>query len=251
MRVGERSPGHQRRDHGYLGLLHQCGEFLEGLCPDHSTADVEHGTLGLRDQPRGRADLTHMGFDGGLVAGQVHLLRPVERGLGCKGILGDVHEHRSGTTRRRDVKGLLHGQGNVLCLLDEKAVLRDRHHDAANVRLLEGIRPDGGGVDLPCDGHEWRGVHVGVADGGHQVGGARSRGRHAHSDAPTRNGIALGRVPGTLLVPNQDVPDAGIVERVIGREDGSSRDAEGHLHPSPFQRLDQRLGACQQLALCL
>ena len=81
MRVGKRTTSHQGGDHGYPGLLHQGGEFLERLRLDDAPADVEDGSPRLRDQFRGRPDLADVRFDGWFVAGQVQFLRPVERGL--------------------------------------------------------------------------------------------------------------------------------------------------------------------------
>ena len=58
---------------------------------------------------------------------------------------------------------------------DEEVVLGDAHRDASDVALLKGVGTDGGGRDLAGDDHQRRRVHVGVTDGGDDVG--RSRGR--------------------------------------------------------------------------
>ena len=85
----------------------------------------------------------------------------------------------------------------------------------------------------PGDGDERNGVHVGVGERGHQVGGARARGRHAHAHPAGRRGVPLGGVAGSLLVPDQDVPDRGVHQRVVRREDGAAGDAEDVLGSRP------------------
>src|ERR1017187_10525871 len=53
-------------------------------------------------------------------------------------------------------------------------------------------------------------------------------------------------MPGALLMPDQDVPDADRVEQwVVEGQDRAARDAEDNVHAQPLQRCDQRLGTGQ------
>ena len=77
--------------------------------------------------------------------------------------------------------------GDVLGAGDEEAVLGDRHRDAADVGLLEGVRPDRRGGDLAGDGDDRHRVHVGVGDRRDEVRGARAGRRHADADLAGRD----------------------------------------------------------------
>ena len=63
---------------------------------DHPAADVQHRPLGLDDHPGRLAHLLRVRARHGAVAGQVEVLRPLERGLRLQRVLGDVDEHRAG-----------------------------------------------------------------------------------------------------------------------------------------------------------
>ena len=54
-----------------------------------------------------------------------------------------------GPSGGRDVEGLGHDPGNLVAGADQEVVLGDRHRDAGDVGLLEGIRPDQRATDLP------------------------------------------------------------------------------------------------------
>ncbi|CAM5513511.1 hypothetical protein SANTM175S_00990 [Streptomyces antimycoticus] len=140
--VGERAERHQGGGDGRSGEL---GEHLQlggGARLDDAAADVEDGPPGCRDQLGGLADLLGVRLGDGPVAGQVHDGRPGEGGLRLEDVLGDVHQHRAGTAGGGNVEGLRDDQRDVLRLGDQEAVLGDRHGDADDVRLLEGVGAD-------------------------------------------------------------------------------------------------------------
>ena len=77
---------------------------------------------------------------------------------------------------------------------------------------------------------------------GHEVGGPRSGGGHAHPHAPARAGVAVGRVRRRLLVPHQDVPQLRVVrQRVVERHDRAAGVPEHHLDPGADERAAQNL----------
>jgi hypothetical protein len=209
-----------------------------------SVADVQHRLVRGRDQLGGLPDLAAVRLGVRLVTGQFHPRRPAERALTLQHVLGDVDEHRAGTSRGCDVEGLGHDPGNLVAGADQEVVLGDRHRDARDVGLLEGIRPDQRAPDLPGDRDHGDGVHLGVGQRGHQVGGTGTRGGHADPDLPGRVRVSTGGVAGALLVPNQHVAQLFRVEQwVINRQHRTARNAEDELDVEFLQRPDHRLCA--------
>ena len=80
-----------------------------------------------------------------------------------------------------------------------------------------------------------------------QVRGTRAGRRDADADLAGHLRVALGRVAGALLVADQDVAHLRVVERIVGREDGTAGDAEEYFDADPLQGLHQRLGSGQDL----
>ena len=70
-------------------------------------------------------------------------------------------------------------------------------------------------------------------------------------DAAGRRGVPLGGVAGALLVPDQDVPDRGVHQGVVRREDGAAGDAEDVLGAGRLERPDQALRAGHRRARLL
>ena len=110
-------------------------------------------------------------------------------------------------------------RGRSLASLHQVAVLDDGQGDAGDVGLLEGVEPDEMAAHLSGDGHHGHAVHVGVGDGGDQVGGAGAGGGQADAHLARGPGVAVGRVARALLVPDQDVVDVEIVEGVVEGDD--------------------------------
>ena len=59
--------------------------------------------------------------------------------------------------------------------------------------------------DLAGDGDHRHGVHVGVHDGGNEVGGTGAGGGDADADPSGDHGVALRGVAGSLFVTDQNV----------------------------------------------
>ena len=146
-------------------------ELLRGARADGAAADVEHRAARLEHQPGRLADLLGVRAGHRAVAGQVQLGRPVERRHRLQRRLRDVDEHRAGAAGAGDVEGLGDPARDLVGVGDQEVVLGDRHRDAADVGLLEGVGADRGGADLAGDGDDRDRVHVRVRDRGDQVGG--------------------------------------------------------------------------------
>ena len=162
--VGERAAGHQRGHDGDLGQLDEAAQLLAGPGADDAPTDVEDRALGLGDQPGGLADLLAVRAGHRAVAGQVELRRPAEGGARLEGVLADVDEDRARAAGRGDVEGLGDHPRDLVGVGHEVVVLGDRHRDAADVGLLEGVGADRRRADLTGDGDDRHGVHVGVGE---------------------------------------------------------------------------------------
>ncbi len=115
------------------------------------------------------------------------------------------------------------GQGYVLRLHHELVVLGDRPGYADRVSLLERVRPDYGPAHLARDGHQRDGVHIGVAQGSYEVGGAWAAGDHDHARPARHLRVTLGHMAGALFVADEYVADGRVEDRVVGRQDGAAR----------------------------
>ncbi len=242
--VREGAERHQGGDHRGAGQLGEDPQLGGGLRLDDAAADVQHRALGADQHLRGLADLLGVRLGDRAVAGQRGLDRPAEGGGRLQRVLGDVDQDRAGAAGGGDVEGLGDHPGDLGRVGDQVVVLGDRHGDAADVRLLEGVGADRLGGDLAGDRDDRHGVHVGVGDRGDQVGRARAGGGHADPDPAGGLGVAGGGVAGALLVPDQDVAHlGGVHQRVVRGKDGPARDAEDGVRAYGLQRADERLGA--------
>ena len=244
MAVRECTARHQRGDHRDTGQFRQLGQLLGCLAADDAAAHVQHRFARSRDQLGRLTDLLAVRFGVRLVAGQLHPRRPAERALALQHILGDVDEHRARTSRGRDVEGLGHHPRNVVAGANQEVVLGDRHRDAGDVGLLEGVGPNQPAPHLPGDGNHRDRVHLRIGQRRNEIGGAGTRSRHAHPDLARRVRIATGGVAGALLVADQHVAQLFRVEqRVIHRQHGTAGNPEDDLDVEFLQRPDYRLCA--------
>ena len=116
--VGERAPGHQRRDDVDVGQLGQLPQRLGGAGLEDAAADVEHRALRGQDEPGRLLDHAGMALGVRSVArervGDRHVARPVPLHRGLQHVLRHVDEHRPGSAGRGDVERLADGQRQVL-----------------------------------------------------------------------------------------------------------------------------------------
>ena len=181
----------------------------------------------------------------GAVADEVDRVDVREVDLRQLEVLWDVDEHGTRAARTGNVEGLVDRLRNVLGLLDEERVLHDRHHDARDVSLLEGVRADQVRRHLAGNGDERGGVKKRVSDRRDEVRRARTAGRDADADLAGRAGIALRHVASTLLVAHEHVLN-GVVDRhegVVERQDRSAGDAPADRDVLGLERSDDRLRA--------
>ena len=184
---GHGAAGHQGGDHRGSGSARRSGA-ARSLAPERMTPPPTYSTgrRACADQPGRLADLLAVRPGDRAVAGQVDLRRPREGRRGLQRVLADVDQDRAGTTRSRRCGTPRRSRAGSRRVGHQVVVLGDRHRDAADVGLLEGIRADRGRRDLAGDGHHRHGVHVGVGDRRDQVGGTRAARGHADADLAGR-----------------------------------------------------------------
>jgi hypothetical protein len=86
-------------------------------------------------------------------------------------------------------------------------VLHHRQRQAEEVGFLKRHLADVLREHLAGDRHQRDRVHVGVGDGGNEVGGPGAAGGHAHAHLAGGAGVALGGKGAALLVAGQDRAD--------------------------------------------
>ena len=242
-RVGECTDSVQGGDDGCADELSQLVELFGSTCADQATADVEDGALGFGDELSCFVNLLGVAAGDGGVAAQLQVLRNAavfHHANLC--VLGDVHEHGAGASGGCDVECCCERAGDVLRVGDHEGVLGDGHCHADDVSFLECVRAQQLSGHLAGDCDQGDGVHVCVSDCGQQVGCAGAGGCDAHAGLTTGHCVALSCVACALLVADQDVADLlGVVQGVIGRQNGSTRQAEYVSHTQVFEGADDCL----------
>ena len=244
MVLGKRTFAHERRDHGKLHELRELLELLPRARREHAAARVQQRPPGSRDVGRGLLDLLGVTPIGGLEAGQVHALRPLEVDLVAVDVGRDVDEHGARPPGRCDVERLANGLGDVGGVFDQVVVLGDRQRDARDVGLLKGVGPDDRRGDLAGQYHDGHRVHVRVGQTGDRVGRPGAARHECHADTARGPRIAVRGVNAALLMAGQDRAYLRrVVERVEDGQDHSPRIAEEDVHALHLQRANQRVCA--------
>lgn len=266
LRMGARyrAEPHERVDDRQVVLLDEGDDFLRRAGRDDATADNRHGPLGL-DNLVGRLCRADQ---------EVGIRFPVMLGLHGLRLVVDIREeevarhideHGTGPAMARQSKGLAHGRHELVGMLDLEIVLRDRHRNVEDVRLLERIAPQERSVDLSRDGDDRHGVHEGRRKARDEICRAGARRRDADADLARSARVAVGCVRGILFVCHEDFPDVRVlIKCIVKRQDHAARitknrvdslfletesDCLRSLHlASPFCRLCRRSAVSDALA---
>ena len=115
-------------------------------------------------------------------------------------VFRNVHEHRPRATALCDDKRLAEDSGELVNVLNDVIVLRNRRRDAGDVRLLKAVLADQVHVNVARDEHDGNAVEVGRGNAGHEVGRPRAGGCDADADLAARAGVAIRRVRRALLM---------------------------------------------------
>jgi len=197
--------GRRDRDHQGLGEPEELAGRIRGY---HAPANVQERPFGLGKHLQRLVDLPGMAPVRGLVSPQRDRFRFGELELDLVGadVLGKVYQYRAWPARSCDVERLSHHAPKVLCSFDEVIVLRDRHRDARDVRLLERVVSKEVCRDLPGEGDDRDGVHVRGRYPCHEVAGPGTGGGQAYAHPAARTGEPVSGMGGCLFMPYEDVP---------------------------------------------
>ena len=151
VRFGEGALAVQRRDHGNARALGERAQLRGRTRLDYAVS--RHDEWPLRPgEERGRAlDRSAIEDAGTLVAWQTQGLVPSRDGPRLLRILGDVDEDGAGAPTAREVECFLDDIRNILDVLNEIIVFRDRDGDAGDVGFLERVGSERGTRDLSGD----------------------------------------------------------------------------------------------------
>ena len=211
---------------------------------EHAAADVEDRPAGAGDQrapPRAPA-CRAAGWSACSRAGPAAAARrsrcaPAGRPWGCRPAPGPGGRSRPGGTPRRSAAGSPSASvTRKLCLVTGIVMPRMSASWKASVPIERlGTCPVIATIGTESMCASASGVTRLVAPG---PGGG-------HADADLAGGLRVpgGRVPGALLVADQDVAHLRVEQRVVGRQDRTARDAEDHLDADGLERADEALRA--------
>ena len=163
-----------------------------------------------------------------------------------KDILGHVDDDRARTARAGDVERLLEHARQVLDLLDEIIVLRDRRRDAADIGLLERVLADIGIRHLSRDADERHRIRVGRRDARDEVCRTRAGRRKDDADLARRARIAVCRMDSALLMARQDVREFHFIDSIVEREHRAAGVTEYDVHAFILQAREHSLCTIHQ-----
>ena len=207
MRFRKAADSHQRRGYRNLGAFGKLGQFLRSLRSDHTATAIDHRPLGGGNKAQHLLKGQIIRASHGIVAAQADSLREDWMGSLVLDVLGNIDQHRAGTSALGDMECLLDDPGNIIDIPDKIAVLHHRKGHPEEIGLLESTAPDHLLRHLPGDRHKRHGIHVGISNAGHEIGGAGTGGSHADSSLAGHAGISLRSESTALLMAGQDGTD--------------------------------------------
>ena len=200
VRIGHGPLAHEGRNDRHLRFLDDVPQGSGHIGEDDAAARQKDGALRLFQRRHGAVDIVSLPRIYAAVAPQLYRFGIFIVEFGVEYVLGYVDEDRAGPARRGDVKGFPQHAGQVLDVLYQVIVLRNRRRDPRNVGFLEGIAADEGRRDLPADDDERDRVHVGRRNTRDHVAHAGARRGEAYARLARRPGVAVGSVDGALFV---------------------------------------------------
>ena len=205
-------------------------ELLRGAGKNRPAAGIDKGTFRLLDQLNRLLQLLIRIFPVNALIAFLRLFRMELRGI-CGNILSYVNQYRPRSSAFRDFKGLPQGIRKNVDILDDIAVLCNRHRNAGDIHLLEGILSQKR-QGYVCRNRDQRNrIHIGGSDSRYQIRRSRPRGRKADSHLSRRSGVAVRRVGCPLLMGGQIVRNLlTIIESVINIQDRSTGIAEHRIN---------------------
>ena len=232
--AGEGAQPQQSVDDGDAGALGQLPQFGVGAGVDDAVSGDDDGAFRIVNQLGGLADV--IGQVGRQFGRQRRRRRYGPVGVGEFGFLqlhipGDINQHRPGAPFLGHAESLADGARQVVGGKRQVGALGAYGGDGTDVAFLEGFGAHSGARHLPGDGNQGDAVGLGRHNAGDEVGGAGAGGGNADAGLAGDAGVAVGGVGGGLLVPHQDVAQAGVgPQGVIKGQDGAAGVSEQHFY---------------------
>ncbi|MPM80912.1 hypothetical protein SDC9_127963 [bioreactor metagenome] len=239
---GQQPQAHHGGHHGNACAAGQLQKLFLGAGAEDSSSRADKGPAGAFNGLGHPLDLKVVTLDAGLISSDIHRLR--EFGFGNELLLdidGNIDQNGAFASCGRDVKGFFHDPGDIVCVLDQIAVLDKRGAGPGYVHLLEDIPSEQEALYLPGNGNQGNAVHIGRGDPGDEVCGPRAGSHHANARLPTDACIARRHVSRVLFRANQRIMNSGSGYRVHRRADGGARISENLSNAFPQQALNQYL----------
>ena len=189
---------HQRIGDGCLKPAHKFLQLLLRIGNDSAAADEDHGLFGSVNQICCGLQIFLMDCTDPRNDRLAFLRRKFT--LLCCRVLRDIHENRTRTAILRDKEGPPDCLRQIPHILHNEIVLCDRHRDALDVDLLEGILAKKTDADIAGDRNNRDRVHVGCRNARDKICGAGSGCREADTDLPARPCISVRRMSSSLLM---------------------------------------------------
>ena len=238
--IRDAADGHHGVRRRNIRLALQLQQHVACVRGFNTAAVIDHRTLGGGNHIRYGLQL----FVRNLV-GLVDLNLALRDKLTLSGgnILRDVDQHRTRTSGSGNAERIAHGVRQLLHIAHNEIVLGDRHGDAGDIDLLEGVSADEARADVAGDGDHRDGVHISRCDAGDEVGRARAARCEAHADLAGGTGIAVRRMSRALFMCRQNVMNAVAVfiKCVVDIEDRTARVAENGVNALLYERVNQNL----------
>jgi len=192
-------------DHRGLEFFRQGPHFLVRFGNDSSVPYQQERPFRAFKHPGHGFDAFDIDFGGDRVSRQVHgRIDHFGRKRGGGNIFGQINQNRAGPVGVRDKKRFFDDPRDIIYVIDQIAVLDDRHSDADDIRFLERVFPQHGPDRLSRQDNDRNRIHHGGHNAGHGVGGSGAAG-YANNPRPSGHaGVTVGHMHRRLFVPHQD-----------------------------------------------
>ncbi len=210
---------------------------------DDAAAAVKHRALGFFDEADDFVEDEVIGAFVGIVAGEIDRGGPLGMGLGLLQIFREIDHHRAGPAGAGDVNGLFHDARDFVDVGDQITMFDNRQGHAEEVGFLEAALADHGLRDLAGDGDQGDGIHIGVGDGGDEIGGAGAAGGHADAGLASGARVTLRGEGAALLVARENGADGGTRQGLVNLHAGAAGIGEHDIDALAFERADKDVAA--------
>ena len=241
---------HQAVRHRRLNLMGKCPQLVGRVGQHSAAAHKDKRFCRLADHLHGPV---HILLCNGIALAHDFLrnllLIFTERG---RHILGDIHQHRAGTSCLRYGKRPADDRCQTAYILYNEIILCNGHGHARNVDFLETVLAQQAVGHVAGDGHHRHGIHISGSDACHQIGSTRAGCGQTHAHLAGGPCVAVGCMGSPLLVRCQDMGDfiPVLVQCIIYIQDSAARITKYGVHTLFLQTRNYNLCPRQFAHIC-